>query len=300
MRPLLVILGFLISTSLFSQKSFEGLKGINGTNLYLRIEGQGVPLLIIHGGPGLNHSYFTPYLDELATSFTLIYYDQRSSGRSAIPSPDSISLKFFVKDIEAIREMIQAEKINILAHSWGSIPATQYCLTHPYHVSKLILSNPAPLSKEYDIEMAQFVASHMSKDDSLRRAQIISSRDFSVQNMTTLMKINFRSSAYSKENIDKLNINLPPDLDIANKALYTGLANDLASYNLYDLVKGLNFPVLIIEGKYDGIPAKSIARLSEIIPGSRRVVFKKSGHFPFLEETGRYTQVVRSFMTKGD
>src|SRR5688572_25681117 len=100
MKKLILIPVFtLLAASAFSQiDDFEGKKRINGTNLYFSVKGKGDYLLVIHGGPGFNHSYFIPHLNALQKNFTVVYYDQRACGKSSIPAPDSISLKFLVDD----------------------------------------------------------------------------------------------------------------------------------------------------------------------------------------------------------
>lgn len=71
-------------------QDFEGPKRINGTGLYMSIRGKGETIVVLHGGPGLNHSYFNPHLKDLEKTFRMVYYDQRACGQSDTPSPDSI------------------------------------------------------------------------------------------------------------------------------------------------------------------------------------------------------------------
>jgi len=115
---LLFFLILLLSCSSKKQAfQFEGLKPINGTELYLNAFGEGEPLLIIHGGPGLSHDYFLPQFEELGDNFNLIFYDQRVSGRYSVDvADDSITFDLFVQDIEELRKVTGFEKVNILAH----------------------------------------------------------------------------------------------------------------------------------------------------------------------------------------
>ena len=82
--PTIGVFFFLAFSATYAQSPTEGLREINGTKLFVREIGKGEPLIIIHGGPGLNHSYFLPHLDALSKSFKLIYYDQRACGQSAL------------------------------------------------------------------------------------------------------------------------------------------------------------------------------------------------------------------------
>lgn len=108
--PFIITL-FIWSCNFKTDNSFTGFKTINNTQLYCKVIGEGEPILIVHGGPGLNHEYFLPFLEHLSKKYKLIFYDQRSSGRSPIPA-DSNEITFtkFVDDIEGIRKEFGIEK----------------------------------------------------------------------------------------------------------------------------------------------------------------------------------------------
>ncbi|MFZ6012397.1 MAG: alpha/beta fold hydrolase [Bacteroidota bacterium] len=287
----------LVTTCFGQPKDFAGIQKINGANLFLRIKGHGDHVLVLHGGPGLNHSYFRPYLDDLEKDFTVVYFDQRASGQSAIPSVDSISMKFFTDDIEAIRKILKADKLNILAHSWGAVLAVRYGMVYPENVSKMILSNPAMLSREYDHEAAQLIKQKTSKEDSVERAQLTAAGALDVKKYERLFQIGFKASAYNNENVTRINLNLPPNFSEANQTLFTALMKDPAlGADLYDELKAFNFPVLVIHGEADVIPPKSIVRLKESLPQVQLATFTQSGHFPFVEEKHRYVMVVSRFL----
>jgi proline iminopeptidase len=54
-------------------------------SLFVREVRSGLPIVVVHGGPDLDHQYSLPDLDRLAERFRLIYYDQRGRGRSFSP-----------------------------------------------------------------------------------------------------------------------------------------------------------------------------------------------------------------------
>ncbi len=86
MIPRLFVMFSFIAANAFAQGDFTGLKKINGAALFISVRGSGEPLLVLHGGPGLNHSYFLPFLAKLEEKYRVIYYDQRACGRSTTPS----------------------------------------------------------------------------------------------------------------------------------------------------------------------------------------------------------------------
>lgn len=296
MKCLLPLCLVFFSTISHAQ-DFEGPISLNGTRLYVSIKGKGEPLVILHGGPGLNHSYFKPHLKPLHQKFRIIYYDQRACGKSAVPSPDSISINMLVEDLEALRKFLDAEKINLLAHSWGAVLAVHYALAYPDNVKKVILSNPSMLSREFDALVAKISKKRTTKGDSIRKAELMRSGPMDIKKYEDFFLLSFKSSAYDPVNLERLSLKLQENFAEASKALFTGLMKDPAqSKNLYDELSRLKFPVLIISGKADIIPQASLEKLRSGLSHSRLITFEKSGHFPFIEETGRFNRVVEGFL----
>ncbi len=298
MKSILIFLIIFLSSTAWSQTTkLDGITKINGTNLYIKVTGEGESLLVLHGGPGLNHAYFIPHLGDIEKNFQVIYYDQRACGKSAIPATDSISIKFLVADIEAIRRKLKIEKLNILAHSWGALLAAYYALENPEQVNALIFSNPSMFSREFDKEAAEVVREKTTKEDSTTRARIMSDRNLDSRRYEELFRLSFKASAYNTENISKIRFDLPDNFGTANNSLFTALMKDpTVGANLYDSLPSLERPVLIIHGVADVVPFSSIQRLNEQLPDSKLVIFKESGHFPFVEETRRYNETVIEFL----
>jgi proline iminopeptidase len=298
MRHIFVIALSFAATLTNAQHSGQ-LLPINGTKLYVTVKGEGEPLVVIHGGPGLNQTYFTPYLEGLEKDFKVIYYDQRASGKSATPGLDSISIKFLVDDIEAIRKHLNLKKINILAHSWGAVLAAGYGSDYMKNVNTMILSNPSPLSREYDSEIMQLTKKRIASADSTERARLLKSGLKTPAEYEQLMKLTFRMSAFNRSNMDKINFNIPENFTKANRSLFGGLMRDPSfQKNFYNDLKKFDFPVLIITGELDILSDSAIQRLRSSLPKSRIESFTESGHFPFVEETKKFNKVVGQFIKK--
>jgi proline iminopeptidase len=304
---LLICLYILSQTISFAQvESFEGLKSINGTQLFCKIQaqplkketGKGEPLLIVHGGPGLNHTYLLPHLKNLSRWYTLVFYDQRACGKSAIPSSDSTSLKFFADDMEEIRKNLGVEKILLFGHSWGAIPVTRYALDYPDRVKGIIYCNPVTLSKEYDAIIHEQQSLRVTGRDSTNRSIIIGSPDFKAGKADAyrrLLILSFLHSFADEANFEKLKFELQPKFKQASQVLYTGLAADLKDYNYYSSIQRFRFPTLILHGREDVLPLQASERLLESIPNSRLTIFRNSGHFIFMEEPKKFYQEMVTF-----
>ncbi len=115
------------------------------TRLFCKVIGKGSPLVVLHGGPGMSQVYLLPYMEELAKTHQVIFYDQRGCGQSeGSVNKDTISLAHFIDDIEAIRKHFAIKKITLVGHSWGGHLAMNYAVSHPEMVDKLVLINSTP------------------------------------------------------------------------------------------------------------------------------------------------------------
>lgn len=293
------LFSFIISAFLAEGQNFIGRKKLNGADLFLSIKGKGETIIVLHGGPGLNHNYFKPHLDELEKKFRIVYYDQRASGQSATPSVDSISMHYFVEDLEAVRQHLNLERINILAHSWGAVLLANYALKYATKINKVMLVSPAMLSREYDQEAAANGRARAIAQDSIDRAEIMSKGNLQVTDYEKILKLSFKASAYDRNTMENLNANLPGNFVDASRTLFTGLMKDpAANANLYDSLRNFQFPVLIVHGQSDILPVSSIERMRKNLPLASLIIFEKSGHFPFIEESKRFLTLAIDYFSK--
>src|SRR5439155_4847715 len=96
----------------------------DGYNLNVEEVGSGFPLIVLNGGPGLDHSMFRPYLDALGDDYRLLYVDERGQGRSDRVDPATLSLEVFARDVDLLAEALELERFALLGHSFGAIVAT--------------------------------------------------------------------------------------------------------------------------------------------------------------------------------
>jgi proline iminopeptidase len=128
----------------------------NDVTLHVRIAGNPEAddvLLAVNMGPGLSSHYMVT-LEQLAgESLAVVTYDQRGTGRSTTPSGDTrtghpYALLNYVADLEAVRQVMGAERVYLLGHCWGGLVATRYATIHPDRVLSLVLWGGAWPSSE--------------------------------------------------------------------------------------------------------------------------------------------------------
>src|SRR3972149_9758404 len=91
--------------------------------LYVEERGVGYPLLVLHGGPGLDHCMFGDYLDPLGDAYRLTFVDQRSQGRSDRGPERTWSLGQMAADVSALAQALGLGDYAVLGHSFGSFVA---------------------------------------------------------------------------------------------------------------------------------------------------------------------------------
>lgn len=100
-----------------------------------------VPLLTVHGGPGICHDCLEP-LATLAGARDVVFYDQYGCGRSdRAADPAEYDIELFVDELAAVRSQLGLDRVHLYAHSYGGPLALQYLLTQPQGVVSLTLSN---------------------------------------------------------------------------------------------------------------------------------------------------------------
>jgi proline iminopeptidase len=123
---------------------------VNGTHVYFDVEGAGlVPdgpmmrerpsLVLLHGGPGFDHSLFKPAYGQLADIAQVVYLDHRGNGRSDRGEPGDWTLDVWADDVRDFCDALGIEHPFVLGWSFGGFVAMHYAARHPDHPAKLIL-----------------------------------------------------------------------------------------------------------------------------------------------------------------
>ncbi len=283
------------------QAANRGRANVNGVSLYYEIYGQGAPLVIIHGGPGLDHTYLLPQLLKLADHYRLIFYDQRGSGNST-GTVDSASMTIgtFVRDLDGLRAALKLDTINLLGHSWGGLLAMEYACTFPTRVGKIILENSAGPTSEWELPLGRNRESRRTPADSVALVKIMGSAGFAKRAppaMEQFARVFFRSYFHNQSLADSLTLTFSQETAKNILPIFAFMGRQIASYDLRPELRKLECPVLIIAGDDDPIPLSYAEQTHELIHGSKLVVLKDCGHFSFIEAPRRFLSACDDFLS---
>lgn len=122
-------------TACASQQPFpdDGFVDVPGGRIAFRVtgHGDGVPVLMIHGGPGAMSCSYPSTMSGVAASRPVVTYDQLGSGNSdrMVDLNRDAVLSRFVAEVTAIRKQLGLEEIHLVGHSWGAAVALEFLLT---------------------------------------------------------------------------------------------------------------------------------------------------------------------------
>jgi proline iminopeptidase len=281
-----------------AQRARQGLLSLDNARIFYEALGSGDPIIVVHGGPGLDHSYLRPGLDALAAQNTLIYYDQRGTGRSTAElEPSVINLDAFVEDIDALRLALGYDKVTVLAHSFGALIGLAYAERHPSATRALILMNPVEPGTRFKDQQEERRLAARTVEDSTDLATLTSSEGFAAHDPGTVSEVYrvlFRETLRDRSRISEL------DLDLAETTAKNGgevarlLGESMGEVDWWDRLPGIVVPTLVLHGRYDLVPVEMSRALVQALPFGRLAVLN-SGHFPYVEDRDAMLSAISSF-----
>lgn len=271
----------------------------DAARLFTTSVGEGEAIVVLHGGPGLDHSYLRPGMDRLADTYRVIYYDQRGTGRSTGEADSSrLTIGQFVDDLEHVRKGLFLERLNLLGHSWGGLLSLAYALEYPDRVASIVLASPIGASFEYLAAFDSLRRSRTTAEDSAGIAGIMASTSFAAGDTSAiadLLKTYFRSYFFVRDSVRSINLDVPPATAGNIFRIYGAFLPYLSTFDLRDSLAGLRSPVLVVYGEEDVIPTRFAEEIQRSIPGARSAHLSRCGHFPFVESPDPFFTAVSEF-----
>jgi proline iminopeptidase len=272
--------------------------------LYYEVHGDGLPVILLNGGPGFSHEYLEP-LQALADRYKLVFFDQRGTGDSDKADIRSYTIDANVEDVEQIRRQLDLGRCAVFGHSWGGMLAQAYTLKYPQNVSKLILadtfSSIDDLNDTFDRMRRSLPPELQAVCEKCEQEGLYKDGDAYPPEYQAALDV-----AY-----EPVTISIPPPpclQDMFSKVAYDvyrvmwgeesefRITGTLAEFNAEPRLGEIQAPTLVIVGASD-MPSLAMAqKTARLIPDARLEVFEGSRHFPFLEEPEKFTSVMRQFL----
>jgi proline-specific peptidase len=270
-------------------------------SIYYRIVGDAdtVPLLVIHGGPGMPHDYLRD-LDALADERPVVYYDQIGCGRSDRPDDERLwTLDAFADSIDTVRDALGLDQVHLLGQSAGGWIALEYALRRPSGLASLHLANTCASIPLFERGVAHLrdalpggagaiIAAHES-------AGITTDPEY-LAAVHLFNRLHFTGT-------DDVPRHVRAAVQATNPAIYAAMVGagltftgTMAGWDVTDRLGRLGLPVLVTSGRFDEMTPEVVRDMVEAIPGARWVLFEDSAHLPMVTETAAFTAATREFL----
>lgn len=270
-------------------------------------DSKGLPLLCLHGGPGMPHDLLMPITRLAEQGRAVIVYDQLGCGRSDHPHDPSLwSVELFVEEVAAVRKALGLECIHLLGHSWGGMLALETVLRGARGIQAMVLAD-SPVSIPLWNSETNRLRSELPPDVQ----QVLNRHE--QDGTTDSPEYQQAMVAYYRRHICRLDP-WPQEMMSAFSALqqdpevYNTLwgpnelccTGALRDWSMLDRLGEISNPTLVLGGRFDEATPTITEATHRGITGSEWVIFEESAHLPHLEEPERFRQVLQDFLCRHD
>ncbi len=263
-----------------------------------------LPLLCLHGGPGLPHDYLEPIGELANTGHRVIFYDQLGCGNSDQPhNPKMWNYQLFVEEIDTVRSTLGLDQVHLFGHSAGGSLAMEYALTKPSGLASLILADSYASVPQINSEMKR-LRSELPSD--VQQTLLKHEKDGTTSDPAYQAALSVFSHRHwcrldpwpdcLLQSLQKYAKN--PEV---NNVLYGSndfeITGALRRWSIVDRLCEICVPTLIISGRYDQATPAVAETIHRGIAGSKWIMFENASHMPHLEEPERFIQVLADFLS---
>jgi proline iminopeptidase len=274
---------------------------VGDTRLYVVERGEGYPLLVLHGGPGLDYHSFGDYLDALAEDYRLILVDQRSNGRSDRTPEDTWTLQQMAADVGSLARALDLERYAVLGHSYGAFVALQHAVDSPGDAAQTIVSSGIPSARfleQIDRNLAAFEPVELREQvtSSWEREKFVQTQEDVAELLHDQMPFQFADPHDPRiEDYERRTAGAIYSTDV----LRHFASEEYGGIEVEDRLHDVTQPVLVLAGRHDRTCSVEASQaITAGAPRGQLVVFESSGHMTFVEENDAYVRTVRDFLKR--
>jgi len=307
---LIITLCLLINVSCQKEVEREGYVDVEGGKIWYKIigKGNGIPLLILHGGPGSRSCSMIPGFSLLGNERPIIFYDQLGSGNSERPTDTALwNTERFVDEIDHLRTSLNLKELHILGHSCGSTFLIEYMITKkPEGVKSVIFSSPMISTPDW-ISDAKILLSQMPIElqDTIHKYE-------DQENYRAPAYLTAVDSFYSRHLSRKSWPYIPneecEDVPGFNEQVYNymwGPTEFTATGTLIDFdrtgdLDKIEEPILFVAGEYDEARPETMYKYQKMSKNANVEIIGNAAHMTMIDQPEKMAEAVGNFLRSID
>ena len=249
------------------------------------VVGDGSPVLLLHGGPGLGYDYMLPLVAELETDFRVAIFQQRGLEPSTVEGPFTIARA--IEDVVCVLDALGWSRAWMVGHSWGGHLALRFAAAHPARLLGILAVDP--LGIVGDGGMAAFRAEMVARAPRAGRRRVRELEEVEkARELTTDERFETRRIMWPSYFADPENVPpMPPYVSSrdASKALTAELSEGVDEVAAALATGAVRYGILV--GGASPFPWGQSARAdAELSPSAFLKVVPEAGHFVWYEAPG--------------
>ncbi|NQX44729.1 alpha/beta fold hydrolase [Paenibacillus tritici] len=280
----------------------EIISKVNGVSLWHLVHGQGIPIVLLHGGPGA-YDYLEPVAELLDDGcFQIIRYEQRGSWRSEKTGPYDIET--FIEDLEQLRIHLGLKNWVVCGHSWGASLALAYSTKYHANVEALIYISGTGVNPAWHADYRTNRLNRMSptdREEYIYLRSVIETMKGEEQDHTKerLRELSLRTDLFNQDNFNKL-----PRIhgEFVNNEVNQKVGSEYNEYFENEKFKkaiSLNkIPSLFIHGETDPRPYNYVRELASNLQNCEFALIPNAGHYPWLDNSDALGKQINEFLSR--
>ena len=252
-----------------------------------RVEGEGPPALLLHGGPALGYEYMDPVVEELRTDFRVATFQQRGLEPSTLQGPFTVAQA--IADIVSVLDGLGWERAFVVGHSWGAHLALRFTAAYPDRLLGTLAIEPIGVvgdggSGAFEAELLARVPLHLRErlNELIAREEAgEATPEATLESMAITWPFYFADPDAAPP--------MPPKR-FSNEA-FAALATDMSESDsgvVEDALAATPVPYCMLVGGASPIPWGQAARpTADLSPYAVLTVVPGAGHFVWFEAPGR-------------
>jgi proline iminopeptidase len=245
-------------------------------------------MLLLHGGPGFDHSTLANTFEPLADELQLILVDHRGQGRSDERTPEEWNLAQWVADLVELVDLLELDRPIVLGQSFGGVVALAAVARHPDLASKLVVSSSlAQFRPDRSFPMFERLGGPEVRAVAERHFSELT--DESAEEFLRVCLPVYNTTPADPDVLARVKLKL----EVGNHFF----RNEFFDTDLFPELGNIRCPTLVLGGELDPItPVADAEDIAAAIPGAELRIFEGAGHGVFRDKPQEALEVIREFV----
>lgn len=273
----------------------------------IKIDRVKLPVVVLHGGPGIGHNYLLPLEQWAREGRTVIHYDQVGCGNSTHlqnADPGFWTPNLFTREFHNLVESLGLDRYHVVGQSWGGMLGAEIAITRPAGLVSLSICN-SPSSMDLWVNEANRLRRMLPDDMDDLMKKYEASGDTTNPNYLECVDEFYRRHVCqvepAPECLAESNAQMEDDPTVyhtMNGPNEFHVIGTLKNWSVIDRLESISVPCLVLAGEYDEATPATWKPFADRIPDVHSIIMPQASHCAHLEQESSFLAHVGEFMSE--